>query len=110
MMVNWAQSKGIHVVSDEIYGNSMFPGKTATSIAEVMLAKNPGTKHYMETNVHIIAGFSKDFCMSGLRVGTLLTHNENVLKAIDNLGEYSLVSNHTQWMLTKMLEDMIWTK
>ena len=36
MCIEWAKSKQIHIVSDEIYGNSLFPGEKLTSIAECM--------------------------------------------------------------------------
>lgn len=36
MCIDWANSKGMHIVCDEIYGNSLFPGEKQTSIAEVM--------------------------------------------------------------------------
>ena len=93
MYIDFAESKGLHIVCDEIYGNSVFPGEVVTSIAEVMKKRNPDREKYMGDFVHIIGGFSKDFCISGLRAGTLFSHNSSLTSCIDNLGLFSAVSN-----------------
>ena len=66
----------MHLVSDEIYGNSIFPGEQLDSIAKVMYETNYTQKDkYMGEFVHVCAGFSKDFAVNGFRVGTLFSHN-----------------------------------
>jgi aspartate/methionine/tyrosine aminotransferase len=74
-MIYWALEKGIHVVSDEIYANSTFPDQTMISAADVMHEKNNGQSKYLSDYVHIVAGMSKDFGMSGFRIGWLFSHN-----------------------------------
>jgi aspartate/methionine/tyrosine aminotransferase len=39
--------------------------------------------------VHIVFGFSKDFCASGLRVGCLLSRNSALNKALDNISYFN---------------------
>ena len=95
MYIDFAESKGMHIICDEIYGNSVFPGEHVTSIAEVMKKRNPEKEKYMGDFCHIVAGFSKDFCMSGLRVGTLFSHNSAMNTCLDSLGLFSAVSNQT---------------
>ena len=109
MYIDFAESKGMHIICDEIYGNSVFPGEQVTSIAEVMKKRNPDRTKFMGDNVHIVTGFSKDFCMSGLRVGALFSHNSGMHGCIDMLGLFGAVSNQTQWCLTQILEDEKWT-
>lgn len=109
MMIDWCIDKKIHLISDEIYGNSLFPGEEMTSVAELMYRRNPKVERYMGNYIHVVAGFSKDFCMSGLRCGTLFTHNQDLLDAIGALGLFTAVSNQSQWTLTQMLNDEKWT-
>jgi aspartate/methionine/tyrosine aminotransferase len=63
----------------------------------------------MGNYVHICAGFSKDFAINGFRVGTLFTHNEDLLTAFGSIGYFQTVSTHTQHILTKIIEDHYWT-
>ena len=98
----------MHIISDEIYGNSVFPGEKFTSIAKVMSELNKG-ENYLGDFVHIASGFSKDFALSGFRVGTLFTHNKDLLSAVDSLGYFKAVSTYTQNLLTKILQDEKWT-
>ena len=57
-----------------------------TSIAQVMYDRRPTEEKYMGDFVHIAAGFSKDFVCSGFRVGTLFTHNEEILTCMGSMG------------------------
>ena len=109
--VRWALGKGMHVISDEIYANSVYDpaGKAFrfTSVAS-MLEAGTGLKALREQErerVHVIFGFSKDLCASGLRVGCLYTKNDALLRAMDNLGYFGAVSGHTALLLQRMLED-----
>ncbi|MFK8057934.1 MAG: aminotransferase class I/II-fold pyridoxal phosphate-dependent enzyme [Saprospiraceae bacterium] len=52
--------------------------------------------------------FSKDFGISGLRTGVMYTRNDDLLEAFGNYGAPSTVSNHTQWMLSELLNDDAW--
>lgn len=106
--LDWAQNNGLHVISDEVYANSLFPGETMLSVATLMRERNPKTAAYLGEKVHIVAGFSKDFGLSGLRVGMLFSHNEELLTALKNLGLFTTVSHVTQHWLTRVLEDSAW--
>ena len=110
MCIDWADSKGMHIVCDEVYGNSIFPGEQQTSIAECMHNRNPQSERYMGDYVHIVAGFSKDFGISGLRAGYVFSHNKDLISGIESLGLFSAVSNQTQWTLINMLNDEVWTR
>ena len=69
MCLRWARERRLHVISDEIYGNSVFPGEAFTSVASLCRRLAPDLDRYLGDHVHIACGFSKDFAMSGLRVG-----------------------------------------
>jgi 1-aminocyclopropane-1-carboxylate synthase len=110
LMISWALDKGLHVVSDEIYALSVFPGQETTSAAQIMSQYiNPESEDdYLGDKVHIVAGMSKDWGMSGFRVGSLFTHNEKLLHAVDTLGYYQSVSEYTQYALTRVFQDDAW--
>lgn len=107
-MITWALEKGLHVVSDEIYGNSAFPGYHVTSAAQIMNELHPENDDYLTDKVHIVAGLSKDWGMSGFRGGSLFTHNEALKVAMETISYYSSVSEYTQLALTAMLSDEVW--
>ena len=108
LLVTWALDRGLHVVSDEIYALSVFPGLHTTSAADVMHELFPGKDKYLGDHVHIVAGLSKDWGMSGFRVGTLFSHNEKLLQALELIGYYPAVSEYTQHALTHVFFDDAW--
>lgn len=108
-MITWALQKNLHVVSDEVYALSVFPGHTTVSAAQIMADLNAGQEeNYLGDRVHIVAGLSKDWGMSGFRVGYVYTHNTMLLQAMDLLGYYQAVSQYTQLILTQVFNDHAW--
>lgn len=106
----WAFEKGLHVICDEIYCFSVFNKKCVAGAGFVSMAKIKYSllkkekkkskaselQEYLTRYVHIIGGLSKDFGVSGLRVGVIYTENEDVLRA--SRGPYGAlqgVSSHT---------------
>lgn len=75
----------IHLISDEIYANSVFDNPVApdappfTSILAIDLGDRIDPKL-----VHVTYGASKDFCANGLRLGMLYTKNEGLLGAVSS--------------------------
>ncbi len=69
MCLAWARERKLHVLSDEIYGNSIFPGECFSSVAKVCRDLAADDDNFLGDYVHIACGFSKDFGMSGLRIG-----------------------------------------
>lgn len=108
LMLEWALDKDLHVVSDEIYALSVFPGYNTTSAASVMYELYPDKELYLGDHVHIVAGLSKDWGMSGFRVGSLFSHNEKLLRSLAMIGYYQSVSQYTQHVLTQVFADDAW--
>jgi 1-aminocyclopropane-1-carboxylate synthase len=108
LQIKWALEKGLHVVSDEIYALSVFPGQATTSAAQIMSEINIDEEKYLGDRVHVVAGLSKDWGMSGFRVGSLFTHNKKVLQIVNILEYYQAVSQYTQHTLTAIFEDDAW--
>ena len=59
-------------------------------------------------DIHIVGGLSKDFGVSGFRVGICYTKNPEIIKAMGGLGYFQLASNMTQYVMTEVLNDEKW--
>lgn len=99
-ILQWAEDRDIHVVFDEIYALSVFGESTFVSAAS--LRPSLGRK------AHVVWAFSKDFAMSGVRCGVLVSENEAVLGAVDGLAYWSCTSGDTQQLLQQMIADDSW--
>ncbi|MEN9610855.1 MAG: hypothetical protein RLZZ628_1669 [Bacteroidota bacterium] len=109
-IADWCISKAIHLVVNEIYGLSLIHtrhpeiAKDYTeqidfqSFAQIMEIKKSPYLHYWYA-------LSKDFGISGFRVGLVYSHNESFINAYQNLNLAHAISNHTQWLLQLLLED-----
>lgn len=102
-IVRWGRSKGIHMVFDEIYAKSVHSeGVRFCSVSEAL-------DGHLGADVHIVWSFSKDFCLSGTRVGVLYSQNRELLDAINAfIAHFMSTSRHTQWALQDMLRDDVW--
>lgn len=84
-LARWCAREGLHLVSDEIYAMSVFPSRdgeldgftSVLSIAEQACIDG--------RNIHVLYGASKDFGLGGLRLGFLVTRNENLKEAVRRL-------------------------
>lgn len=99
-VLDWAEERGLHVVSDEIYALSVYGERRFTSVASL--------RPRLGERLHVVWAFSKDFAASGLRCGVLLTENEGLRTAVDALAYWSCCSGDTQHLLTRMVRDEAW--
>lgn len=104
-IASWAREKGLHLVMDEIYGMSCHSAEgdddRFSSVVEVLGGE-------LGDQVHVVWSFSKDFCISGSRVGVLLTKNEALLDVFRGKTYFSSPSANIQWTIAEMLEDEPW--
>lgn len=110
-MLQWCLQRTVHLVSDEIYGNSAW-GEGATFTSVEVIARQEAAAlagaDSLPLLLHVVWGMSKDFCASGLRCGSLHSRNPHLLKALENISYFNAVSLHTQWALIDVLEDVEW--
>ncbi|MFT6000295.1 MAG: aspartate/methionine/tyrosine aminotransferase [Neolewinella sp.] len=111
----WCEAREIHLVVNEIYALSLIDqehqdlmedyGERAffTSVLRFL-------EHKKSPYLHWWYAISKDFGLSGLRLGMAYTHNEDLLKAWGNYGAPSMASNHTQWLLQEIFSDHDWVQ
>ena len=91
--IKWALMRGLHVISDEIYANSVHAPEGSREVFRSAMAMAPDLaeklgEDLVAQRLHTIFGFSKDFCASGLRVGCIHTKNRRLLMAMDNVGYF----------------------
>jgi len=106
----WCISNEVHLIVNEIYGLSLIDQtheaikadyQTDVSFHSFLEIMSDQQSDYL----HHWYSFSKDFGISGFRVGVIHSHNEGLIKAFNNYNLSHSVSNHTQWMLMHMLQD-----
>jgi aspartate/methionine/tyrosine aminotransferase len=99
-IVEWSRSRGIHLVSDEIYALSIHGDTEFVSVSSVA---------DLGEDIHIVWAISKDFAASGLRCGVLFSHNDRLRRAVSGQALWSTVSGRTQYLVADMLSDREWT-
>ena len=111
--VSWCEERGIHCIVNEIYALSLIDQNHA-AVAQDYPARQwfvsclPQLVARRSDYFHWWYSFSKDFGVSGLRMGALYSTNDALIKAWGNYGAPGTTSNHTQWLLTELLSDEAW--
>lgn len=109
-IATWCIKNKIHLIVNELYAlssidtsdpdineayDSSFQSESIAKLIESMDS----------TYLHMIYGFSKDFGISGMRIGIMYSKNEAFLQAYKNLNAPHMVSNLTQWLIQEVLAD-----
>ena len=100
VLMRFASKHGLHIISDEIYALSAYRGNSFTSI----LAIDPEGLIDPQL-VHCLWGTSKDFGASGIRLGAVISHNQQLLSSIASRGLFTFPSAVADCIVTQMLSD-----
>ena len=111
--VTWCERHEVHCVVNEIYALSLID-QTHPAVAE----DYPDQQWFVSClsqleqrnsdYFHWWYSFSKDFGVSGFRMGVLYSKNEALLQAWANYSAPVTTSNYNQWLLTELLRDEAW--
>ncbi|XP_037240957.1 1-aminocyclopropane-1-carboxylate synthase-like protein 1 isoform X1 [Falco rusticolus] len=99
--LEFAHRYELHVIMDEIYMLSVYDDTAFTSVLSLDCLPDPERTHFMW-------GFSKDFGMSGIRVGVLYTTNQEIRKAVNQLAVFHSCPGPVQHILSQFLRDRDW--
>ncbi|KAN0018441.1 hypothetical protein ACTFIU_011057 [Dictyostelium citrinum] len=109
-LVDWCRNKQVHLISDEIYALSVFDNSSCSSNGSG-IASNEFKSIYeilkgdLGEYVHVLNGFSKDFCLNGYRIGYFYSQNETVFRYMLSTSAFYSCSNIAQHTAINILKD-----
>ena len=109
LLINFITTKGIHLISDEIYSGTVFSSPGFVSVMEVLKDRNCDKTEVWD-RVHIVYSLSKDLGLPGFRVGAIYSNDVMVVAAATKMSSFGLVSSQTQYLLSALLSDKKFTK
>jgi len=116
--IQWAREKLVHLVSDEIYAGSVYQSnhpetgeetfQSVLKLAATSSESSADTHHHgkglgLGPFVHFVYALSKDFALSGLRVGVAYSENEEIRVPMQKLNDLCQISSQTQVTIEEML-------
>ncbi|KAG6594949.1 1-aminocyclopropane-1-carboxylate synthase, partial [Cucurbita argyrosperma subsp. argyrosperma] len=108
LVFDFITSKGIHLISDEIYSGTVFGSSGFVSAMEVLKERSSQDEEVWK-RVHIVYSLSKDLGLPGFRVGAIYSNDDMVVAAATKMSSFGLVSSQTQYLLSAMLSDKKFT-
>jgi len=112
--IEWCRDNKIHLISDEIYAGSVYQTDTADFSSALKLASSKSpvkgeTGLGLGPYVHLVYALSKDFALSGLRVGVMYSENQEIRLPLQKLNDLCSVGSQTQCLVEDMMTDAQWT-
>ncbi|XP_041650789.1 1-aminocyclopropane-1-carboxylate synthase-like protein 1 [Cheilinus undulatus] len=100
--LEFAKNNELHAIIDELYMLTIFDESfTFKSVLSLDSLPDP-------QRTYVLWGMSKDFAISGMRIGTLYTENRDILKAVAQLGRFHTIPGITQHQTAQLLRDREW--
>ena len=98
--IAWCRERQVHLISDEIYAGSVYGTKDEDGdvnfVSALKLASDDTDNASLGPYVHWVYALSKDFCLSGLRVGAAYTENPEIRLPLQKLNDLCQISSQTQ--------------
>ena len=117
--ITWCREKEVHLISDEIYAGSVYRKVRTTGeekgqptfVSAMALGSSSVSNDASHNNdglglgpyIHLVYALSKDFALSGLRVGVTYTENEEILLPLQKLNDMCQISSQTQLLVERMM-------
>ncbi|XP_068168986.1 1-aminocyclopropane-1-carboxylate synthase-like protein 1 isoform X2 [Antennarius striatus] len=100
--LEFAKRNELHTIVDEVYMLTVFDESlTFHSVLSMKSLPDP-------QRTHVIWGLTKDFAMSGIRIGTLYTENKDVVEALACLGNFHGLPGTVQHQVAQLFQDREW--
>uniref|UniRef100_A0A672FND4 1-aminocyclopropane-1-carboxylate synthase-like protein 1 n=1 Tax=Salarias fasciatus TaxID=181472 RepID=A0A672FND4_SALFA len=100
--LEFAKRNELHAIVDEVYMLTVFD-ESVTFHSVLGADRLPDPQR-----THVMWGMSKDFAMSGIRIGTLYTENRDLVEALAQLGSFHGLPGTTQHQVAQLLKDRDW--
>jgi aspartate/methionine/tyrosine aminotransferase len=108
-IIGWCRTNEIHLVSDEIYAGSVYRPDEANFVSALKLAaghdSNDSDFLGLGPYIHFVYALSKDYALSGLRVGVLYSENQDIRLPLQKLNDLCCVGSQTQLLVERMLSE-----
>jgi 1-aminocyclopropane-1-carboxylate synthase len=104
------QKHQIHLVSDEIYGCSVFDSGEPDAVPFTSILSIDHKSLIDPTLCHVIYGMSKDFGASGLGLGAIITQNQLLHQACQAQLQFHEPAGPSIVLATAILEDREWCR
>ena len=103
--IDWCRAKQVHLISDEIYAGSVYREAEAGFVSALELASQPTSDEGLGLGpyVHWVYALSKDFALSGLRVGVVYSENAEIRMPLQKLNDMCQISSQTQVLVEGMM-------
>ncbi|KAL7566484.1 hypothetical protein ACA910_000957 [Epithemia clementina (nom. ined.)] len=108
--IEWCRSNKVHLVSDEIYAGSVYNDSNSGFHSTLQVAAD----EHVETKglglgpyVHWVYAMSKDFALSGLRVGVAYSENQAIRLPMQKLNDLCQISSQTQVWVESLMNKRI---
>ena len=95
--IEWCRTRKVHFICDEIYAGSVY--REANEFKSALQLAGTELGPY----VHWVYALSKDFAVSGLRIGAAYTENPEITIPMQKLNDLCQISSQTQIWTTGML-------
>jgi 1-aminocyclopropane-1-carboxylate synthase len=102
------QHHRIHLFCDEIYGMSVYETDSNFSVPFESVISFDSSKYLSPDYLHMMYAMSKDLGAGGLRVGCLVSGNQELRMAVDQLTLFHWPGIADQRIAIEMLEDEEW--
>ncbi|CAB9501523.1 Probable inactive 1-aminocyclopropane-1-carboxylate synthase-like protein 2 [Seminavis robusta] len=107
--IDWCRSNRVHLISDEIYAGSVYRPEDANFVSALQLASSGGTDDNddgplgLGPYIHWVYALSKDFALSGMRVGVAYSENPEIRMPLQKMNDMCQISSHTQMLVQEMM-------
>ncbi|ERT00432.1 hypothetical protein HMPREF1624_03803 [Sporothrix schenckii ATCC 58251] len=104
-LMAFCETNKIHLISDEVYGLSTYSLDDGHDVPFTSVLSFDSTNLLDKDRLHVLYGMSKDFAAAGLRLGSLITRNRSLRKAVACNMRFHNPSGMSVSIGTAILED-----